>query len=184
MKIGFDFDKVFVDYPPFVSDRIIDFLYKVKNHDVYYRFPSFPEQKIRIFSHNLIFRPPIEENIKALSELSRKKDLRIYLVSGRFGFLREKTQKWLEKYNLRKFFIGVYFNFNNDQPHLFKEKTIKKIGIQKYVDDDLDILTFLSKQKFKTELYWLNSKNHSVNTVSKRINIIKNLKEFQKNLKI
>ena len=75
-KIGFDFDKVFVSYPPVIPDKLIDFLYKGKialipkknaeKINLSYRIPGLLEKGIRIISHNYIFRPPMENNIKVL----------------------------------------------------------------------------------------------------------------------
>jgi len=179
MKIGFDFDKVFVNYPPLIPDFLIDKLYKRKNHKLTYRFPDKLEQKIRILSHHPILRQQIKENVTALSKIAKEGTFEIYLVSGRFGFLKDRTRKFLEKYDLNNYFKGIFFNFENEQPHLFKEKTLKKLGIKKFIDDDIDLLFYLSEKIQDIELYWLNSKKPKDLKLPRNIRIIKNLDEFR-----
>lgn len=189
MNIGFDFDKIFVSYPPIIPDKLIDFIYKgrvalipKKDADkinLKYRIPGRIEKQIRIISHNYIFRPPLVNNIKALRLIHRKTNHKLYLVSSRFGFLKDKTNYWLNKNKLKNEFYEIHFNFKNSQPHLFKEKTIQNNNITHYVDDDLDLLVYLSKKNPDLNLFWL-TKNKKTNYKNLPLNIkmIKSIKEF------
>lgn len=161
MNIGFDLDKIFINYPPFIPDKLIDRLYKQRSDGVLlYRIPSKPEQILRIISHHPIFRPPLSGNIRFAKNLANKKinNNKYYLISSRFGFLKTRTKIILQKYNLDKIFDGMYFNFSNKQPHFFKNETIKKLKIQLYVDDDLPLVKFLARENQKTKFFWLNKK--------------------------
>lgn len=191
-KIGFDFDKVFVSYPPVVPDKLIDFLYKGKialilkkdtnKIKLNYRMPGLIERQIRILSHNYIFRPPLSNNIKALRLIKRKTNNKLYLVSSRFGFLKDKTNYWLDKNKLKNEFDEIHFNFKNSQPHVFKEKTIRNNNITHYVDDDLDLLVYLSKKNPALELFWLTkNKKSTYENLPANIKIIKSIKEFYTN---
>lgn len=174
--IGFDFDKVFVDYPPLVPTKIIDFLYKKRNGNLSYRFPNSLEQKIRILSHFPLFRHPIKNNVKILGLLSDNKH-ELHLISSRFSFLEKRTKAWLEKNNFSRFFRGTHFNFEDHQPHLFKSEVIKKLGIEKFVDDDLDLLLFLTQKNPIVKLFWI-SPYKSKSVLPKNITHIKNLEDF------
>jgi len=189
MIIGFDFDKVFIDYPPLLPYSFVDFLYKGtfvfnkngnKNSKLHYRFPGSFEQKIRILSHFPLFRQPIKKNLNALKSLTTNKKNKAYLVSSRFGFLRKRTETLLDKYRLRRYFAGIYFNYKNQQPHIFKEQTIKSLGIDIYIDDDLDLSLYLSKQIPKLKIFWIS--NIKTNTIDLPNNIIsiRNLTELKK----
>ncbi len=165
MIVGFDFDKVFIDYPPFVPYSLIDLLYKGKsfflknlgkNSTMHYRFPGELEQKIRIASHFYLMRPPIKRNIEALKKISSNKKNKTYLVSSRFGFLKDRTEAVLKKYKLKNYFNEVYFNYNNEQPHIFKERIIKELKIDTYIDDDLHVALYLSKKVPKLTIYWVD----------------------------
>ena len=147
MNIGFDFDKVFIEYPFFIPDFIIDKFYKKqevngKLWNLIYRIPSRPEQILRLLIHFPIFRQPIKENITLVKSMASKSDDNFYLISGRFGFLKNRTNQLIKKYGLDKVFKGLYFNFENKQTPLFKNQIINKLKIERYVDDALPLLNF------------------------------------------
>ena len=130
MNIGFDLDKIFIDYPPFIPSGVIDKLYKKKANGVLlYRIPSKPEQMVRRLSHLPLLRPPIKDNIRFLKSISKEKN-KLYLISSRFDFLRGITEKLMEKQGFDKVFDGMYFNFDNQQPHIFKKRCFKKTQIR------------------------------------------------------
>ncbi len=191
MIVGFDFDKVFIDYPPLVPYTLVDILYKGrsfflknlgKNHIMHYRFPGSIEQKIRIVSHHSFLRPPISDNINVLKEISSNSKNKTYLVSSRFGFLKGRTDAILKKYKLKNYFNGVYFNYNNEQPHIFKEKTIKKLKIDTYIDDDLHVALYLSKKIPKLTIYWINDGSIKTESLPKNVISIKNLSQLDKKI--
>ncbi len=188
MTLGFDFDKVFIDYPPFIPYTLVDYLYKgslvfrknrTKNVVLHYRFPGTVEQKIRILSHYPIFRHIIRGNVDSLKRIASGKKSKTYLVSSRFGFLNKRTQAIMEKYKLEKYFDGVYFNFLNQQPHAFKEETIKKLKIDTYVDDDLDLALYLSRKIPDLKIYWLRDGRKNEGPLPKNVTAITNLKELE-----
>lgn len=186
MIIGFDFDKVFINYPPLIPYSIIDFFYKGASalkkegskQKLQYRFPGPFEQKVRIATHYPILRHPIKENINAL-RLIKKKGYTTYLVSSRFGFLRKRTDVVLNKYKLNKYFNEVHFNFTNKQPHIFKEETIKKLKIDTYIDDDLDLALYLSKKMPNLTIYWISDTKDEIKLPA-NITKIATLKELLK----
>jgi hypothetical protein len=180
MKLGFDLDRVLISYPPFIPGDIIDWIYKRHNKGLSYRFPGKIEQKIRIFFHLPFFRKPIKENLEAIKKNWFPRE-EFYLISGRFSFLRKRTEQILKLYEIDKFFKERYFNFQDEQPHIFKYRIIKNLKLDKYVDDDLDLLNFLAKKHLQTKLYWLNSKGSPKRgKIPKEITPIKNLFEFFK----
>lgn len=159
MEIGFDLDKIFIDYPPLVPAALVDRLYK-KSWDgvLSYRIPGKLEQLIRILTHYPIFRPPIIKNIEFVKSITRNKTNKYYLLSSRFGFLRRRTEQLVKKYGLDQIFDGMFFNFSSEQPHIFKNKIIKKLKLDRYVDDDLPLLKFLAQNNSKRKFFWLNKK--------------------------
>lgn len=162
MRIGFDLDKVFIDYPPLIPDQLIDRLYRrATASGLCYRIPARPEQALRRFTHLTLFRPPIHKNLSFLQSLSKKQH-QLYLISSRFSFLETATTVLIKKYQFDTIFDGMYFNYDNNQPHLFKNDTIKKLKLHSYVDDDLALLSFLSLENKDTKLYWLTKKKNRV----------------------
>lgn len=159
MNVGFDLDKIFIDLPPLVPGRLIEWFYKGKpNGPLKYRIPSRAEQIIRIFSHYPILRPPILRNIDFVRKLALKNTNKYYLVSSRFGFLEKRTSDFIKRFNFDKIFNAMYFNYSNNQPHEFKNEIIKKLDLDMYVDDDLQLLEYLADKNPKTKFFWLNDK--------------------------
>ena len=86
------------------------------------------------------------------------KDYKLYLISSRFGFLEMVTIRIIEKNKLKDIFQELHFNFNNRQPHIFKNELIKMLNLDKFVDDDLHLLKYVAGRNNKIKLYWLNNK--------------------------
>jgi hypothetical protein len=161
MTIGFDLDRVFINTPPLIPGSVIAKLYKKKdNGELLYRIPSHPEQLFRKVTHLPIFRPPIKSNLQFLENISKKNN-KLYLISSRYGFLENETKKVIKNYSLDKIFDKLYFNFDNDQPHLFKNKLLQQLKLDIYVDDDLSLLQYVAKENPQTKFYWLETDEHS-----------------------
>lgn len=159
LNIGFDLDKIFINTPPFVPEKIIEWFYKGKPNGVLkYRIPGRAEQLLRLLIHYPIFRRPIKENIEFMKKITSENTHTYYLISSRFGFLKKTTEKLVHKYGIDKIFKSLHFNFSNQQPHIFKNEVIQKLNIDLYVDDDLQLLEYLSDKNPKTKFFWLNNK--------------------------
>jgi hypothetical protein len=179
MNIGFDLDKVFVSLPPLIPSKVIDLFYKGKvNHKLKYRTPSKLEQIIRIASHTPLLRSPIIENLEYIKKLNSKNVNKYYLVSSRFGFLKKRTDDLIKKHNLDKIFNAMYFNYENKQPHQFKNEIIKKLNLDMFVDDDLQLLEYLIAENPKIKFFWLNNKISK--TLKKNLLAIRTLSEMFK----
>lgn len=156
MNIGFDLDKVLIKHP---SSKLLERLHKKPDHvGLQYRIPSKLEQLVRILSHYRIFRPLHKENLTFIKDLARKNSNKHYLISGRYGFLQKRTHRLINIHGFDKIFDHMFFNFENKQPHIFKDDIIKKMHIDRYVDDDLDLLYYLAKHNPTTIFYWFNKK--------------------------
>lgn len=182
MNIGFDFDRVLVNYPPFVPAWLIDWLYR--RHDkkeLTYRIPhSKAEQLLRKLSHFHLFRPRIFENTEFVCHFpNNPHHHNLYLISSRYKFLENITHKLLKRYCLKDVFSSVNLNTKNEQPHFFKEKVIKRLNIDLYIDDDLDLLTYLSKTCPKTKLLWYNP-THKTYPVSQGVITVTKIADIKK----
>jgi hypothetical protein len=159
MNIGFDLDKIFVNFPPLVPPKIIDMFYKEKaNRELKYRIPSKLEQIVRIISHHPIIRSPIAGNLEYIKKLNMKNINKYYLISSRFNFLKKRTDDLIKRNNLDKIFKAMYFNYENKQPHQFKNDVIRKLNIDMFIDDDLQLLEYLVNENPEIKFFWLNDK--------------------------
>ncbi|MBI2443103.1 MAG: hypothetical protein HYV40_04330 [Candidatus Levybacteria bacterium] len=158
MNIGFDLDKIFINYPPLIPDRIIDRLYKKKsNGELLYRFPSRPEQILRKLSHMSFLRKEIKKNVSFLQDIAKEKHT-LYLISSRFLFLKPETERLMKRLGFHGIFKTMFFNFENKQPHEFKNEIIKKLQLDIYVDDDFPLLKHVAKQNKNTQFFWLSNR--------------------------
>jgi hypothetical protein len=168
MNIGFDLDKVFIDTPPFIPKSFIEKLYKKRdNEELIYRIPGTAEQIIRNLTHLPLLRPAMMENLNFLKDLP-KGNKKFYLISSRFKFLEKRTQNLTQKYQLDKVFDKMFFNFANEQPHLFKNRIIKDLKLDYYIDDDLSLLKYVAGHNPKTKFFWFTKE-------SKKIHLPRNL---------
>jgi hypothetical protein len=141
-----------------VPKRLLEWLFKGGGSRLHYRFPhSNLEQMIRKISHFYLFRPPMGKNINFIKKIAKDDDYELYIVSSRYSFLKRETEIWLEKRNLEKLFKKIYLNEKNEQPHLFKEKVLKEIKPDIFIDDDEAIVDYLC-QKTKTHIYCFSLK--------------------------
>lgn len=179
MNIGFDLDKVFIEYPFFLPDFVVDKTYKtVSNNTIIYRIPSKTEQFLRLLLHYPLFRQPINNNIEFVKNISKKNSDNYFLITGRFSFLKKRTNQIIKKYELDKIFKKIFINFDNEQPHIFKNNLIRQLKIYKYVDDDFFLLKYAAKQNPKTKFFWLNNKISK--PIGKNLFAIKNISEMFK----
>ncbi len=144
---------------------------------LFYRIPPKPEQLLRKLSHLHYFRPAIQKNIDTVKKL-QKKNNKYFLISSRYKFLEKLTQTIMKRYGLHTVFDGMFFNFENKQPHIFKNAVIKKLKLDRYVDDDLHLLTYIAKRNSHITFFWLNKKiNHQL---AKNLFAITNISDIMK----
>lgn len=148
IKIGFDLDGVIIDKPPLIPSKLIEWLYRSHNKkELSFRYPRTRlEILIRIVSHHYRLRPPIKNNLEYLKDLAKDKRYELYVVSGRYGFLGKKTKDWFKAYGVSEIFKEIHLNLNNEQPHVFKEKILKKLRPDIYFEDDWLIFRYLNKK--------------------------------------
>lgn len=146
IKIAFDLDGVIIDKPPLMPRWLIEWLFKGNSKNkLHYRFPKTRlEQFIRQLSHSSWLRPPIKKSLEIIKEMAANPRLKLYIISSRYSFLEQKTRQWLVRYLRLKDFTDVYLNIKNEQPHLFKEKILKKIKPDVFIDDDDLLIAYLS----------------------------------------
>lgn len=165
IRIGFDLDGVIIGKPFFVPAILMEMLVRDKSkRALSYRFPdSRMEIMVRVLSHEPFFRPPIKKNIKLIKELYKSKNYEIYVVSSRYSFLKDRTKQWFHYYNLHKFFKEIHINLEDEQPHKYKAKMIKRLKLNVFIDDDKPLLEYLKRNlKNGTELLYVSDHNFQI----------------------
>ncbi|KUK82644.1 MAG: hypothetical protein XD98_0542 [Microgenomates bacterium 39_6] len=163
IKIGFDLDGVIVGRPPLVPKRFLERLFRGGKEGLVYRFPDNKINRfLRKLSHHYFFRPPIKDNLTFLKKLAQDPDVEVYLISGRYGFLKKETQEWLDRWGVNNGLAGIFLNEENLPPHIFKEKILKKLDLDVYLEDDEQIVSFLKEKIPQTKFYWVDDENFNL----------------------
>jgi len=157
IRIGFDLDGVLVDKLPLIPKTWLEYLFRGRQKNgLHYRYPKIKlEIWIRKFFHFYLFRPPLKGNIKTIRKL-KKQGYQLYLISGRYSFLKKETMAWLKKRNVENLFEGIYINLKDEQPYIFKERMIEDLNLDGFFEDDKNIVNYLSLKKIKTKVLWVN----------------------------
>lgn len=162
LKVGFDLDGVLLYNPARIARPIIVFLKKIflKKEVNKFHYPKTKIQKlIWLIFHKVVFGPAF--GYDELKKLMKSKKIKAYIITGRNESLKNDFKKWLIKLEASKFFSGSYFNDKNEQPFLFKERMIKKLKLDLYVEDNWDIVSYLnsiqnkSERSSKIKIYWI-----------------------------
>lgn len=178
MKIGFDLDKIFIDTPPLVPTSVINKFYKQRDNGILlYRIPSRPEQILRKAAHIPLLRQPMKDNLAFLKALSKEKKHQLYLISSRFNFLEPETRQLVKKFELDKIFDKLYFNYDNKQPHEFKNEILQNLNLDIFVDDDLSLIRHVAKDNPRTNFFWFDQ-HTKVTKIGSNIKAIANLGEI------
>lgn len=166
IKIGFDLDGVIIGKPPFIPKFALEMLVRDHgNKKLSYRFPASKfERMVRVASHHPLLRPPIKKNIRIIRELNKSKEYTLFVVSSRYSFLDKRTHEWFKFYKLRDFFEEIYINLEDEQPHVFKEKMIKKLKLKVFIDDDLPLLHHLGKKLRNVDLVFVEDQGKYLNS--------------------
>lgn len=161
IKVGLDMDGVLVDKPPFVPKSLLEWLVRAhQKKGLAYRFPaSAIEKRIRIFSHHPLFRPPIKGNLEFIKDIVKENKYQIYLITSRYSFLKNRTRQWLKFNKVDQLFTGIHLNLKNQQPHLFKAKKIKELKINFFIDDDLPLAEYLTKNFPEVKIFCFSKRN-------------------------
>lgn len=159
MRIAIDLDGVIVDKPPLIPKKLIEWLFRGgRKNGLHYRFPTTRlEQLIRKLSHFYLLRPAIDKNINFLKKNSGKEIGELFIVSARYSFLEQETKIWLRKRGIGNLFSQVYLNLKDEQPHFFKEKILKKLKVDIFIDDDHLLADYLIGRLGNTRIYCLSS---------------------------
>ncbi len=191
LKVGFDLDGVIL-YNPIRLVRPIaksfkpfkSFFLKQKKELFY-----FPKTKIEQFLFRLLHKTSFipDPALNDIKKLVIAKEIEAYIVTGRYSFLKKDSDIWLKKIKAKTIFKECFQNKNDLQPNKFKEKMIKKLNLDVYIEDNWDIVQKLEKSPLrqgysgqaKVKIFWLT------NILDRHIPYqykFNNLKEALKNL--
>jgi hypothetical protein len=167
IKVGFDLDGVLLYNPARILRPIISLMKKKKVilHRDQLEF-YVPEPGLGQFFWELLHKSSVwmAPGFEQIEELKRQKLIEPYLITGRFGHLQKDYLKWKEKMNADQLFVKNFMNDNDEQPHLFKERLIKELKLDVFIEDNWDIVQYLDRRlnnskstKKSTKIIWLTN---------------------------
>jgi hypothetical protein len=180
MNIAFDFDGVIAQYPPFLPKQIINSLYRKNRKSLRLSPPNQLMRRLKYLSHHPLLRQPLRDHLQTMQTLKKTPNTQLFIISGRYSFLKKRTAAWIKKHNLEALFDGIYFNDNDEQPHLFKERMLQTLQINSFIDDDIVTLKNLASKLPNITFYWYNFDNAKLDgPLPKNIFVLTSLKELK-----
>jgi len=162
LRVGFDFDGV-IAYNPLRFMRLpvslLGQLFGKRDKVITYCPKTKVEEIFWIILHETSFFPAL--GFHKLKEMLKKEKIEGYLLTSRYSCLENSFYRWLKKHEIDKSFKGYFLNKNNEKPHIFKEKILRKLQLDYYIDDNLGIVEHLDyksrdkKNGFATEIHWI-----------------------------
>ena len=153
LKVGFDLDGVLLYNPARVVRPIIAFTKKyILKRDLnkfYYPKNRLEKWIWKLFHHTSLWS---SSGIDDLLDLIKNKRIKAYVVSARYELMEADFKKWTTIIDPKKRFSGYFFNGKNEQPQIFKETMIKKLGLDVFVEDNWDIVKHLNP---KAKIFWI-----------------------------
>lgn len=158
LKIGFDLDGVMLYNPLRILRPIVYWIKKlfIKKRLKVFFIPHTPFQKFlwKIFHFSSFLLAPGFHEIKKLVDEGK---IEAYLITARYSFLGESVKRFIERVDGEDIFKKWYYNKNDEQPHFYKDALIKKLGIDVFIEDNYDIVKYLSDENKKTKVYWVTN---------------------------
>jgi hypothetical protein len=157
IKVGFDLDGVLFFNPLRFVRAPIELAKKYilnKNTMSFYVPKTRAEELMWRAVHMSSLRPAT--GWARIRELSEQGLIEPYLITARFRCLKNDFNRCLRTINAESYFAGCYQNLDDEQPHLFKEKMVKQLGIEYYVEDNWNIVSHLS-QNTEAKVLWITN---------------------------
>jgi len=161
IKVGFDMDGVLLYNPARLLRPLISQLKKkdvcIHRKELEFYVPQTRWEEIiwELFHKSSIFVAPGLDQIQQYREQGL---LDPYLITGRFAHLRKDFEKWQRKLNTAEVFNQALMNDQDEQPHLFKERKIKELGLEYFIEDNWDIVHYLSERlSGQCQIFWVTN---------------------------
>lgn len=157
MRVALDFDGV-VTYNPLRVARLTVSFFKHRILRIKKLGFFFPRNRWQRWTYYLGIVIPSwypAAGLPLLKRMARSSRYEFYLLTGRYGFVKKDTLRWLEKYDIKNVFKQIYINEKDEQPHNFKMRVISEGHFDYYIEDNLDIVRDLNSRRINTKVVWI-----------------------------
>lgn len=160
LKVGFDLDGVLLYNPARIFRPITITLKKIfpkkkVEKEIHFYYPKSSIEKLiwRIVHWSSIFPAP---GLSEIAKLAKEGKIEPYIITSRYDSLKDDFYRWLKVMNATVIFKKTFHNKNDMQPHHFKEKMVKELGLDYFVEDNWDIVQHINKNT-KTKGIWITN---------------------------
>lgn len=159
LKVGFDFDGVILYNPARVLRPFLGYLRGKRKKNgkttlVFYH-PTKPLEKwFWWLAHQSSLFP--SSGLDDVRTMVKDNSIDAYIITGRSSFLKPDFQSRLRSIGSEKFIKESFISDSNEQPHEFKAKKIRELGLDCYVEDNWNIAQYLAKNT-KARIFWLSN---------------------------
>ena len=188
LRVGFDLDGVLLYNPARIIRPIMAMIKStfIKKRRHKFIIPRTPLEKT-IWSFLHLSSMFIAPGLKDIHTLVEEGKIEAYIITARYSFLKHDFDRWKKKLKTDTYFKATYQNEKDEQPHLFKERMIRELDLDVFIEDNWDIVNHLDKKakedkKHKRRIYWVYnildrgiSHPHKVPSMSKALDEIKEL---------
>jgi hypothetical protein len=183
LKVGFDLDGVLLYNPartirPIVAAVKKKFIKKKKTN--FYVPQSKPAQFLFSLLHKSSFMlAPGFHNIRPLTE---KGLIEPHIITARFDYLKHDFHHWLYKMNAKHYFKSHQHNQKNEQPHIFKARLVKELGLDIFIEDNWDIINHINRSRSikgkQPKVLWVTNiiDNHLIDYPEKHLTLASAIK--------
>ncbi len=160
IRVGFDLDGVLLYNPARIVRPLIALLKKKKilidrkELEFYVPKPGVQQYIWDFFHKSSCFMAPGIDKIRLMKEEGL---IEPYLITGRFAHLENDFNKWKRRMGADELFKKCFMNSADEQPHLFKERLIKELNLDVFVEDNWDIVRYLSKKSKAKKIIWVSN---------------------------
>lgn len=151
LRVGFDLDGVVLYNPARIIRRPVTLFkhYFFPKQEKHFYYPeSKPLQQLNRLMHKSSFM--VAPGFQDIIDAAKKGEIEPYIITARWSFLKEDFDAWMKKLHVPVHFRSYHMNERNEQPQDFKERMIKELSLDVFVEDNLDIVEHLEK---KTDAY-------------------------------
>lgn len=183
LKVGFDFDGVLL-YNPTRIVRAPVVLFKHFFMPRREKKFTIPKGRIAKFAWKMAHLSSfmIAPGLSEIERLVRAGKIEAHIITARFDFLEHDFKKKLQSVNKSGIFTSAHFNKKNEQPHLFKERMINELKLDAFVEDNYDIVNYLSKKQVAKVLWIYNIFDRNISHPYKFPNLRKAVERLKKSL--
>lgn len=161
LKVGFDLDGVILYSPIRIFRPIIAFIkkyiFKKKKEVSFY----YPKSKLERFLWHHLHKTSfiVSSGLDEIKQMVKRGDIEAYIITARYSFLGKEFEDLMKKLGIKGLFTDVIYNRDDEQPHIYKQKQIEKLGLDIFIDDNWNIVEYLNTKKIQEKkpvhVYWV-----------------------------